>query len=373
MPRVLDPVQLASELIELPSPSTESNRALAERVAGYLEAIGFDAVEWIDYELPAGTEKCCLVARRGTGHGGLAFVSHLDTVPAREYRARLEGDRLYGRGACDMKGPLAALLAAASRVDPAQQRAALYVICTADEEIGYHGARAVVQSSELFRALVDSGTAAIITEPTELAVVYGHKGTVLFTATARGTAAHSSTADGDSAVLKAVPFLAEMKAIHDEFRYDPRWHDRRFDPPWPGWNIVVTDYDTPVNVTAPRCTVRVGWRPMPGQPIAPVVSRVRQAAEKYGLELEVLGEDLQALFVEPDSPLVRDVVRVTGASEMRVVPYGTDGCVFGKYLQMVVFGPGSIQQAHRDDEYIELAQLRAGVAAYEALLRAFCC
>ena len=369
----LDVVHVASELIDCASPSLSSNRAVAERVARYLEQLGFEPIEWLQYEWPGGVDKYCVVARRGSGQRGLAFISHLDTVPAAQYHARIDGNRLYGRGACDMKGPLAAFLAAASRVEPADQTAPLYTVCTADEEVGYHGARTVATRSQLFQELARQGGRGIITEPTELAVVHGHKGTVLIEAVAHGVAAHSSTSAGDSAVLKAIPFLSVVKELYDELRFNPEWHDERFDPPWPGWNIVVSDHDTPVNVTAERCMVRVGWRPMPGQPLEPILDRVRRAAERWGLELHIAGADLQPLFIDPDSPLVQSILKLTGAAETRVVSYGTDACVLGQYMPMVVFGPGSIEQAHRSDEYIDLDQLAAGVTAYEALIRGFCC
>src|SRR5690606_17102638 len=120
--------------------------------------------------------------------GGMAYFGHTDVVPADPWFSRehgpfqptVVGERLYGRGSCDMKGSVASMLAAAARFSPSQLKQPVYITCTADEEIGYGGAAAVVKRSKLYREMVAGGSRGIIGEPTLLEVVYAHKGTYGF-------------------------------------------------------------------------------------------------------------------------------------------------------------------------------------------------
>ena len=126
-----------------------------------------------------------------------------------------------GRGSCDMKRSIGAMLADVERVGDVGLRNPLYVTFTADEEIGYCGAEQVAQRSELFREMELGNANGIVGEPTLLNVVHAHKGTYGFKATSQGRAAHSSSNDGINANLAMIPFLNEMKRIHDETGKDP--------------------------------------------------------------------------------------------------------------------------------------------------------
>ena len=134
--------------------------------------------------------------------------------------------------------------------------------------------------------MVDTEARGVIGEPTLLEVVHAHKGMGGFTATSHGVAAHSSTSEGKNANLAMIPFLAEMKRIHDECESDPAWRDDGFDPPTIGWNILISDGGPAFNVKAPRSVCRVSFRPMPGQDWSRLIDRARQAAARHGLELE---------------------------------------------------------------------------------------
>jgi acetylornithine deacetylase len=261
------------------------------------------------------------------------------------------------------------MLAAADRFSRSDLGKPLFIVCTADEEVGYVGARDVVARSRLFQEL-RSGQ-GIIGEPTVLEVVYAHKGVLGFVATARGRAAHSSTGLGVNANLAIIPFLAEMKQIHDEIARDPKYRNPEFEPPVPGWNIGVNDGNTPVNVTAPRSVVTVYFRPMPGTDVDAIVRRVQATAEANGLELELVGSG-QAVYTDPNSAFVRQVLALAGRDRPRTVPYGTDGLAFGQHLPVVVCGPGDIAQAHTVDEWIELEQLEQGTELYVRLIERFC-
>jgi acetylornithine deacetylase len=229
----------------------------------------------------------------------------------------------------------------------------------------------VAESSGMYREMVSQQARAVIGEPTELNVVYAHKGIYGFRVKSIGRAAHSSTRDGINANVAMIPFLAEMKQIHDETLADPAWRNDEFDPPWISWNIGINDHHCAVNITAPESVCTVYFRPMPGQPADELVERARQAAQRCGLDftLECRGAPL---YGNPDSPFVRETLRITGQSTSKTVSYGTDGVCFTDLKDILVLGPGSIQQAHTDDEWIALDQLAAGAHVYEQMVRRWC-
>ncbi len=380
---VTDALEYARSLVAVPSVSRDSNGPVSDVVEKHLCGLGFQ-IERQEFLDPHGVPKVNILGRKGPGagapgSGGLAYFSHTDVVPADTWSIAEHGPfeptvragRLYGRGSCDMKGSLACMLAAASRLRDADFHAPLYIVCTADEEVGFHGARQVAESSSMYREMVAGQSRTIIGEPTELNVVYAHKGIVGFRVISHGRAAHSSTRDGVNANLAMIPFLLEMKRIHDETLADPAWRNDDFDPPWISWNIGINDHHCAVNITAPESVCTVYFRPMPGQDGDLLVARARAAAAQCGLEfrLECRGLPLSG---DPNSEFVRDTLRIADRPAARTVSYGTDGVCFTELRQILVLGPGSIQQAHTDDEWIALSQLDAGTAVYEQMVRRWC-
>jgi len=271
-----------------------------------------------------------------------------------------------------MKGSVACMLAAASQFSTSDLKKPVYITCTADEEIGYGGAAAVARESELFQEMSEADANGIIGEPTQLEVVYAHKGVCGFTATSRGRAAHSSTREGLNANLAMIPFLVEMKAIHDETESSPEWQNHEFEPPTVSWNILISDHTRAVNITAPQSICQVYFRHMPGQDPDALLERVRQAADRNGLELDVRIK-ASPLRVDPDSDFVQEVVKLAGRDRARSVSYGTDGAMLGALKKLIVFGPGDIAQAHTHDEWISLEQLEQGTEQYSRLIQHWCC
>ena len=371
-------LEYAQSLVGVPSVSRDSNGPVSDVVEQHLRTLGF-TIERQQFLDPHGVPKVNILGRKGPGAGGLAYFSHTDVVPADSwsvadhgpFQPTVRNGRLYGRGSCDMKGSIACMLAAAGRVPAESMHSPLYIVCTADEEVGFHGARLVAESSTLYREMVASQSRAIIGEPTELNVVYAHKGIYGFRVISHGKAAHSSTRDGVNANVAMIPFLMEMKRIHDETLADPIWSNPEFDPPWISWNIGINDHHCAVNITAPESVCTVYFRPMPGQDGDVLVERARVAAQQNGLEfrLECRGLPLAA---DPHSEFVCQTLQIAGQSTARTVSYGTDGVCFTDLKQILVLGPGSILQAHTDDEWIALEQLEAGTSVYEKMIRRWC-
>ncbi len=365
-------------LVEFPTVSHRSNASICDYLEGLLTRLGFKT-ERIEYSDSAGTRKVNVIGKKGTGRGGMAYFGHTDVVPAEQWTGgdggpfapTVRDGRLYARGSCDMKGSIASVLAAAELAARRTLSRPLYIALTADEEIGYLGAKQVVRRSGLFREMVEGQPRGIVGEPTMLAVVHAHKGTYGFKAVSRGRAAHSSTDHGTNANLAMIPFLAEMKRIHDETRVDPAWQHPAFDPPGISWNIGINDHTKAVNMTAARSVCTVYFRPAPGQDPEVLMDRARRAAERCGIEFEVL-EAGRPLHVDPDSDFVREVLEASANDRPRTVCYGTDGTVLTELKRLVVLGPGDIAQAHTQDEWILLDQLEAGARLYSKLIRRWC-
>ncbi len=366
------------QLVSFPSVSSESNTAITDVIEDWLRELGFET-ERVESTDARSVSKSNVVARRGSGDRGLAWFAHSDVVPADDWSHSdagpwvpvLADGRVYARGACDMKGSLACMLAAAARYKDAALQHPLYITVTADEEVGYGGALQVARRSRLFEEMVRGDASGIIGEPTLLEVVYAHKGSVGLRATAHGVAAHSSQSHGVNANLAMIPFLAEMKAIHDEVHADPAWQSDEFDPPIVSWNIGINDFTRAVNITPPRSVCTVYFRTMPGMDPQPLIDRAKAAAEANGLDFEIVFRG-EPMYADPDSDFIQDLLKVSGQSVAHSVCYGTDASALTRLRKLAVYGPGSIEQAHTADEWISLQQLEAGTDAYDRLIRAWC-
>ncbi|MEM7332385.1 MAG: M20/M25/M40 family metallo-hydrolase, partial [Chloroflexota bacterium] len=188
-------ISLTQALVRMQSVSKDSNKAISDFLQKKLEEIGFD-IERLTYRDENDELKVNLIAKLGDGEGGLALCSHSDTVPGQEddwpaFDPVVKNGRLFGRGSCDMKGPLAATMVAASQIDPTKLQKPIYIIVTSDEETGLHGAKFVAEHSERLKS--DKPQYGIIAEPTTMIPIYSHKGGVQLTVVSHGIAAHSST------------------------------------------------------------------------------------------------------------------------------------------------------------------------------------
>ncbi len=375
----MDALEYTKELVSFESPSYLSNVPVTDFCEDALRRLEF-TTERIEYVDDKGVAKASVVGKKGKGRGGVAYFGHTDVVPADDWFSPDHGpfsptvveDKLFGRGSCDMKGSVACMLAAAEQFSASDLKQPIYLTCTADEEVGYGGARQVAQRSEMFQEMIAGDSRGIIGEPTMLQVVYAHKGTYGLTATAPGRAAHSSTREGINANLAMIPYLVEMKNIYEETMQDKQWQNDEFDPPTLSWNIGVNDHTRAVNITAPQSVCTVYFRPMPGIDVEQLVNRARRAAEENGLEL-VVSNSSKPLYVQPTSEYVQDMLSLAGCDKPRTVAYGTDGGVLTDLSKLVVLGPGDIAKAHTNDEWIALEQLSRGAELYAKLVRHWCC
>lgn len=383
-----DPVSIPAfndlkSLIQFPTVSTTSNTECCRWIEKRLEELGFET-EFLSYTDKLGEQKSCVSGcLRPANHGelngrGLAYFCHNDVVPvdswsfpdAGPWQATLKDDRIYGRGSCDMKGSLACLLAAVEQTSNTLT-APLYVFCTADEEVGFHGARKIANESSLYKEVVAQQINSVIGEPTELRVVHAHKGGRILQFTAKGRAAHSSTTEGINANFLIIPFLNELHQLIQEMLSNSEYHDDRFDPSSITPNLILNDHTPAVNMTPAQSVATIYFRTMPDIDVESIVGQLLELAATHNIKAEKVGGG-DSVFTNPNCPFVQQLLKLTETSASETVSYGTDGGCFSELDNIVIFGPGSIRQAHTDDEYISIQQLQRGVELFGKLIALNC-
>lgn len=388
-PTSLDPLPLLLSLLRFDSVSARSNVEITDFVASVLLPLGFE-LERCDYTDANGVTKSNLIATRwpvSSGHaavqsgerrGGVAYFAHTDVVPAdgwngpgQPFEPVVQENRVYGRGSCDMKGSLVAMITAASRIDRRQQTTPITIACTADEEVGFEGAKHVVSHSQTYRQLVANQPLTIIGEPTRCEVVHAHKGIESFRIISQGRAAHSSSRDGINANIAMVPMLVELLRLYERCETDVHLQDPRFDPPTLSWNFGVSDHATAVNVTPARSVAWISLRTMPSVRGEELIAEVQRKAKELGLVFQS-GHHGPPMWIDPESEAVRLMCELSGTESPQTVCYATDGGEFSELEKRIVCGPGDIAQAHTSDEWLDLDQLNRGVELYQRVLQRCC-
>jgi acetylornithine deacetylase len=181
-----------------------------------------------------------------------------------------------------------------------------------------------------------------------------------------GRSAHSSTAEGINANWNLIPMLAQIRELQRQTEEDKVWHNDQFDPPTLSGNLVIINQPLATNVTTSLAKAIWFLRAMPNVPLDGLIEQVRKLAEQYHLEF-VVRYTIDPLWVDPDSMFLQQVKKIVGVERSEVVCYATDGGVLRRLRDMVVCGPGSIEQAHRSDEWIALDQLEKGFKLYRRM------
>jgi acetylornithine deacetylase len=304
--------------------------------------------------------------------GGVVLSGHTDVVPvdgqpwtSDPWTLTKKGSRLYGRGTCDMKGFIACALAFAPIFAAADLKRPVHFALSFDEELGCLGAPAMI---ERIMADIPKPAIVIVGEPTDMKVVTAHKGLFSLKVSVKGKEAHSSLVhSGACAVTNMVPLMqylvdqaAKMEAAAPA--------DSPFDPPFGTLTIGQVKGGTAVNILALDAGFETLMRPAPWDDVAAIEAGVRAMALEIETRMRVHApdasvcverrSDVPAFKRETDGAAERLARQLTGDNATRVVSYGTEAGQFQSAgLSVVVCGPGSINQAHQPDEYIEIDQL----------------
>ena len=369
-------VSLLADLLAIPSMNpmgrgrtgaAYGEAAVADYVARALGALGADVER---QEVAPGRPN--VVGRFHAGASATVLLeAHLDTVPAEgmevgTFIPTLKEGRLYGRGACDTKGSLAAFLFAVGEAArrPAALRYNIVFAAVADEEFGFTGAREAAARG--LRA--DFGIAG---EPTRLRIVRAHKGVTRWKIHSEGRAAHSAYPErGTNAIYRMAPALVRLEQYASMLKTCPA-HEALGTG---SLSVGVIDGGQAVNIVPDRCHIDVDRRTLPGETTAEVLGAVRSLLDDLpGIRMEEPYLDVPGMDVPETAPVVglleKAIREVTGTVVVETAPYATDAGIYNRHgIPTVVFGPGDIAQAHTADEYLDLVQLHQASEIVKRLL-----
>ena len=365
-------------LISFDTVSRHSNLALIQDVQTYCEQLGLSAhLSFNDAQnkanlfvtVPAGNEADII-------NGGLVLSGHTDVVPvdgqdwsSPPFSATIRGDKLYGRGACDMKGFIACALTllpqAVALSHNGTLKRPLHLALSFDEEVGCLGAPLILADLQARGIQPDY---CIVGEPTNMAMVVAHKGVAVYRCRVHGKSAHSSlTHQG----VNAISYASRLIGFVDELAEQISWRDDNdalFDVPYSTLSVGTIQGGTATNIVPNLCEFTFDYRNLPHMTqddiVAPIKAKIAELTAKMqaraadtGIEL-LQQESVPAMTDNDNGALQQLISALTGDNERHKVAYATEGGQFtNSGIPTIICGPGSIEQAHKADEYVELSEI----------------
>ena len=371
-----------TRLIAFDTVSRHSNLALIEDVQRYCEQLGLT----VDLTFNDAKNKANLfvtVAAGGNANSsadiinhGLVLSGHTDVVPvdgqewtSEPFIATIRGDKLYGRGACDMKGFIACALTllpkAVKLSNAGQLRRPLHLALSFDEEVGCLGAPLILAD---LKARGITPEYCIVGEPTNMAMVVAHKGIAVYRCRVHGKSAHSSlTATGVNAISYASRLIGYVDSLAEEISHRDD-NDALFDVPYSTLSVGTIQGGTATNIVPNLCEFTFDYRNLPHMTqddillpiqakVAELSAQMQARAADTGIEL-MQEESVPAMTDDESSELQALIAALTGDSKRHKVAYATEGGQFtNSGIPTIICGPGSIEQAHKADEYVELIEI----------------
>ena len=366
-------IKILSDLIGFKTISGEDNNDLINYCEKYLNDLGATSFKTYDDEKKRVNLFATIKAKKSNGVKPIILSGHTDTVPFSKswstdpFKATIKEDKLYGRGSCDMKGFIACTLAFAPVFSKVDLNRDIHFSFTFDEETACLGAPILIK--ELKKRNIQDGI-CIVGEPTKMKIIDAHKGCYEYTTYFEGLAGHSSMPHkGVSAVEFASKYANKLIELREELKKRaPK--DSIFDPPFSTLQVGGIFGGIAHNVIADKC--RVEWE------TRPVIKEdgvfLNQKIDEYANE--VLLPEMRKVF--PNSKITKEIIgevtgfdridnseacelvsSLTGDNSREVVSFGTEAGLFQEIgISTVVCGPGSIEQAHKVDEFIELNELK---------------
>ncbi len=363
-------IEMIRKLVAFPTVSRDSNLELIHFVRDYLRALGAESRLTYDDD----RRKANLFATLGpAGEAGIVLSGHTDVVPVEgqawdtdPFELAEKDGKLYGRGTCDMKSFVAVALALAPEFARRGLKTPLHFAFSYDEEVGCIGVGRLL--SDLARAGIRPQS-CIVGEPTQMRPVIAHKGKRGFRCTVRGLAAHSAYAPlGVNAVEAAAEAIAFLKSMARRHR-DQGPYDRSFDIAHTTVHTGVIRGGTALNIVPHECVFDFEFRHLPGDdPDALLAEFKRHVATRLEPEMRAIEPDagfsvtplsvLPLLDTSPEAGIVCLAQELSGNSDLGKVSFGTEGSQFQRAgIPTVVCGPGSIEQAHKPNEFVAIDQV----------------
>lgn len=375
-------IQAFSQIIALPSISSsqaswdQSNQEVINLLASWFETLGFTiSIQAV----PDASNKYNLLAKLGSGNGGLLLAGHSDTVPFDENRwlsdplkVTDKNDKLFGLGSCDMKGFFAFILHVCQQIDLSTLKKPLYVLATADEETTMAGARFFVNSETI------KPDVAIIGEPTNLVPVIMHKGHMSHKISIKGQAGHSSNpANGVNAIEVMHQVIGQLFILKAQLA--ERHKNNAFDVQTPTLNLGAIHGGDNANRICGQCELDIDMRSLPGMKDDDMVAWLAEVlapiAEKYPGRLTITALDPSSPSFEQNanSELVKAAEEFSGHS-CCAVNYATEAPFIQQLgCQTIVMGPGSIDQAHQPNEFLAHSEIVKTEQLLTKLIHHYCC
>lgn len=363
--------EILARLVGFDTTSTKSNLELIDFARNLLDEHG------VESQLVHNDEqsRANLYATIGPDdRGGIMLSGHTDVVPTTgqdwrsdPYRMQTGDDRLYGRGCCDMKGFIACTLAALPRLTAEPLQTPVHLAFSYDEEIGCVGAKRLVAAMSGFEIKPRLG---LIGEPTSMKLVLGHKGKVSYRVTVGGLSCHSAYIDqGVNAVEYAAELIAFIRAMND--RVCERLLDTSYSVPHTTFHVGNINGGTALNIVPRQCSFEFEIRNLPQQDLESLAHEIRHYAEdtllpdmqsRYphsSIDFEEISS-YPGLHTDPAAAVIAYARAINPAAEIGDnVSFGTEAGLFdGIGVECLVCGPGSIEQAHKPDEFVSLLQLQ---------------
>lgn len=378
---------MIDRLLAIPSVSRDSNLGVIEVARDHLARLGFAPRLVYDRHERKANLFCTLAGDAGAAATrGIVLAGHTDTVPvdgqdwySDPFTPTHRDGRIHARGSADMKGFIAIALAWAERFAAAQARLPIHLAFTYDEETTFLGVRSLV-ADLAERGLRPAG--CIIGEPTDMQAIVAHKGRREWCCRLRGREAHSSlTPAGVNAIEYGAQLISFIRQLAErQAREEPR--DARFAVPFSTLQTGTVTGGIALNVVPRDCAFQFELRNLPGTASEPfdrdirdyaqheLLPAMRRVAPEAELQIDA-GLDIPAFGIEASAPLVRWARALAGGAEVGAVSFATEASVFMQAgIPTVVLGPGSIEQAHKPDEYLSYAQVAACEAFFARLAEA---
>lgn len=361
-------------LVAIDTTSRNSNLGLIETVRDALAGHGLAPWLAANAEGSKANLFCTLPAQDGQTQGGIVLSGHTDVVPvdgqdwtSNPFKLTDKGDgRLYGRGSCDMKGFIAASLALVPQALAMPRKKPLHLAFSYDEEVGCVGAP--VMLAELQRRGIRAD-GCVVGEPTSMKPVVAHKGGYFFSCKVHGKAAHSSlTPQGCNAIEYAARLICHIRDLADTWRTQGPY-DNAFDVPHTTITTNLIAGGIAINTVPESCAFSFDFRHLPGHSAEGIQADVqryvddellpRMRREYAGARIDIeCGAAVPTLDASEQAAITALVRALTDDRAVRKVAYGTEAGQFSQAgIPAVLCGPGSIEQAHKADEWVEVEQL----------------
>ncbi len=364
-------LELIKKLIEFPTVSRDPNLKLINFIAHYLESHG---IECQIIHSDCGNKANLLATIGPNITGGIVLSGHTDVVPidgqdwhSDPFRLQERGGRLYGRGTSDMKSFCAIALSLVPEMQALKKP--IHLALSYDEEVGCLGTESLI---ELIKKEISEPLGVIVGEPTEMRIVTAHKGITHFLTTVNGFEAHSSQQHrGVPAIMYAgriITWLAERQSKNAELQNK----QSGFEPAYTTLHCGLISGGTAANICSRECTFETDIRTIPGENpedylvelqdyiTSTLEPQMKSIHESTQIEIS-LKANVPGFQASDDDPVVQFVKQVTGQNATEVVAYGAESGHFQEAgFSVVMCGPGSIDQAHQPNEFIELSQVEAG-------------